>query len=160
MDAEGPVGGSGAATGFTLLEVLIAFIIAALGIAALLQGASGGLQGAQAAAHYEEALSRAQSRLALLQSFQPGEQRGDDGGGFTWRVLVQPGGSTPAPVSARPPARGAPPPGAATRELPDAAALRLVLYAVDVSILWQLDGSPRQVTLRSQRLGLAAADGP
>ena len=135
--------------GFTLLEVLVAFIIAAIAIAALLQGASGGLHSVQAAAHYQEAVSRAQSRMALLQSsLAPGEQQGDDGGGFTWRVRVQPGASTPVPQPPR-----AQPAGPNRSE-------RLVLYAVAVSIAWRLDGGDREVTLYSQRLGTAVPAGP
>ena len=148
--------------GFTLLEIIVAFIIAAIGIAALVRGASGGLAGAQAAAHYQEAVSRAQSRLALLAAakLQSGEQRGDDGGGYTWRVFVQPGASTPAP---QPPARGggAANPTSQTAAAPSPArAVQLVLYAVSVTIGWTLDGGNRQVTLYSQRLGLSEPDGP
>ena len=150
--------------GFTLLEILVAFIIAAIGIAALVQGASGGLGGAQAAAHYQEAVSRAQSRLALLAAarLQPGEQRGDDGGGYSWRVFIQPGASTPAP---QPPAKspaaggGAANPTSQTPPTP-ARAAQLVLYAVSVTIGWALDGGDRQVTLYSQRLGLSEPEGP
>ena len=46
--------------GFTLLEVLVAFIIAALALGVLFQGGIGGLTTANAAARYDEALSRAQ----------------------------------------------------------------------------------------------------
>lgn len=147
--------------GFTLLEILVAFIIAAIAIAALLQGASGGLQSVQAAGHYQEAVSRAQSRMALLQtSLSPGEQQGDDGGGFTWRVRVQPSASSPIP---RPPGpQGAQAGGAQAGGTQAGAGRseRLVLYAVAVSIAWQLDGGNREVTLYSQRLGTAAPDGP
>ena len=152
----------GRGAGFTLLEVLVAFIIAALAIGALLQGSAGGLQNARVAAHYQEAISRAQSRMDLLQAnLRPGEQRGDDGGGFTWRVLVQPGATVPRPRPARaPPPGGQPgaPPGspAATAQ----PAEQTVLYAVSVTIAWQLDGGNREVTLSSQRLGVAPMEGP
>ena len=133
---------AGGADGFTLLEVLVAFIIAALALAALFQGAAGGLQSARVASHYQEAVARAQSRLAALStSIQPGVQGGDDGGGFLWQTTVQAG---PAVVVPRP----------ATR-LGQQDVDRTVLYAVTVVLSWQMDGGVRQVALSTQRLGLA-----
>ncbi len=130
--------------GFTLLEVMVAFIIAALALGALTQGASAGLQSARVAAHYQEALSRARSRMAALEtSLQPGEQRGDDGGGFTWRVLVQPRATAGAPRPNDPPRPG-----------------RAVLCAVLVEIAWRMDGGSRTVSLTSQRLGAAPPQPP
>ena len=137
----------GETNGFTLLEVLIAFIIAALAVTALLQGAAAGLQNARVAAHTQEASARAQSRLAALSArLQPGEQSGDDGGGFLWRTVVQPGLAVTVP---RP----------ATRLGPQGVD-RTVLYAVTVAVSWSSDGSPRQVVLQTQRLGIAPADPP
>ena len=131
--------------GFTLLEVMIAFVIAALALAALTQGASGGLQSARVAAHYQEALARARSHMAALEtSVQAGEQRGDDGGGFAWRVLVQPRSTAAA---ARP---GVDPPRAG----------RAVLYRVTVAVSWRMDGDAREVALSTQRLGLAPPEPP
>jgi general secretion pathway protein I len=82
-----------AAAGFTLLEVLAAFIIAALGSILLYQAAFEGAANATAAARYQEAVVRAQSRLAsigVLTSLQPETLSGDDGGGFTWRLIITP----------------------------------------------------------------------
>lgn len=133
--------------GFTLLEVLVAFIIAALALAALLQGAAGGLQNARVAAHTQEAVARAQSRLATLSAtLQPGELSGDDGGGFLWRTVVQPG---PAVVVPRP-----------ATQLGQQAVDRTVLYAVAVAVSWRSDGGQRQVVLETQRLGLAPPEPP
>ncbi len=130
--------------GFTLLEVLVAFIIAALALGALTQGVAGGLQSARVAAHYQEALSRARSRLATLDaSLQPGEQRGDDGGGFAWRVLVQPTATAGAPRPSDPLRAG-----------------RAVLYAVRVEVAWRMDGGRSEVALMTQRLGTAPPDLP
>ncbi len=144
--------------GFTLLEVVVAFLIAALALAALLQGSTGGLQNARTAAHYGEAIARAQSRLAALSAtLQPGEQSGDDGGGFTWRVVVRPGPSVAVP---RPPA--APRPGTAlpVNRQPNGAVDRTVLYDVSVAITWRTDGAARQVALSTRRLGLAPPEPP
>ena len=124
--------------GFTLLEVLIAFVIAGLALAALTEAALGGLHATQAAAHVEEALSRARSRLAAAAlNPRPGEQSGDDGGGFTWRVLIRPAATEAAEEGAR----------------------RPVLYDIQVEVAWTLDGGTRRVTLETMRLGSAAAEG-
>ncbi len=70
----------------------------------------------------QEALSRARSRLAALgRAAAPGEQTGDDGGGFRWRTSVQ-----PAAVSAARP--GGP------------AAFRPALYALTAVVSWGGDG--------------------
>lgn len=125
--------------GFTLLEVLVALVIAGLAIGALLQGALGGLQSARIAGHYDEALSRARSRLAILSHgapVAPGVLQGDDGGGFLWRTQVSALAMLPGS------------PGQATRP---------ALYAVAVTIAWRMDGPERSVRLDSQVLATAPA---
>ena len=133
--------------GFTLLEVLVAFAIAAAALAALTQGALGGLQSVRVSGHVQEAVARARSRLAVLGHavpLAPGEQEGDDGGGFRWRQRVTPvGDPQPAPT-------GAAPPGAA----------RPVLLDVSVAVSWRLDGRAREVVLRTRRLGLLPPEPP
>lgn len=130
--------------GFTLLEVLIAFLIAALALAALTRGAGGGLSAARIAAHTQDALSRARSRLAgLATSLRPGEQSGDDGGRFTWRTQVMPIATAAAPRPDAPPRPGRP-----------------ILYAVAVTIAWSADGPGRNVTLASERVSLAPPEPP
>ena len=140
-DSAGPDGGfAGPDGGFTLLEVLVAFAIAALALAALTQGAAGGLQSARVAGHVQEALSRARSHLAAA-ALAPvaGEQQGDDGGGFAWQA-------TTAPVQTAAPGReGVDPPRIG----------RAVLYAVRVRVSWSLDGGLREVVLTTQALGVA-----
>ena len=131
--------------GFTLLEVLVAFIIAAFALGALTQGAAGGLQSARVSGHYQEALSRARSRLATLGAAPaPGGQRGDDGGGYAWQVDV-----TPVATAGRP-REGVDPPRPG----------RAMLLAVKVRISWRMDGGEREVVLATERLGLAAPEPP
>jgi general secretion pathway protein I len=115
--------------GFTLLEALIAFIILALALAGLLQGTLAGLRATQAAGRTEEALARARSRLAALEAMPilPGDQRGEDGGGFAWRMRI----------------------------VPEASSGGLTLYAVTVAIGWRDGATPREVRLETQRLGPA-----
>ena len=116
--------------GFTLLEALIAFAIAALALSALLQGALAGLRATQAASRTEEALARARSRLAALEAapVAPADRRGDDGGGFAWRLRV-----VPVQTSGG-----------------------LTLYGVTVAVGWRDGDTPREVRLETQRLGPAA----
>ena len=130
--------------GFTLLEVLVAFLIAALALGALSQGAAGGLQSARVSGHYQEALSRARSRLAALETPEPGETSGDDGGGFSWQVRV-----TPLATAGR------------AREGVDAMRPgRAVLLGVTVRIAWRIAGGAREVVLETERVGLAPPDPP
>lgn len=120
--------------GFTLIEVLIAFVIAALGIAIMMQSVGTGLLGADQAARYAEAAQRAQSHLAEIgvrAPLTPGTQQGEDGDRFAWTVVI-------AAVDNRPAARGA-----------SAAAL----YRIDVSVAWATGSRPRAVTLTTFRIG-------
>ena len=131
--------------GFTLLEVLVAFVIMALAVAALLQGAGAGLRNTRVSAHTQEAVARAQSRLAAvgpgpMATLPTGEQSGDDGGGYLWRTRVDAGPSVAVPQAT--------------------GVERVVLYAVTVAISWRMDGDARQVTLATQRLGLAPPEPP
>lgn len=142
MGHEGRRGGDG---GFTLLEVLAAFVIAALALGALTQGAAGGLQSARVAGHYQEALSRAQSRLATLGAAPAlGVQDGDDGGGYRWRVSV-----VPIATAARGRGGADPPrPG------------RAQLLAVTVRVSWRMDGGERDVVLATERVVTAPPEPP
>lgn len=146
--------------GFTLLEVLVAFIIAALALGVLFQGALGGLRSVRVAGHYQEALSRARSHLATLDRGGPlvaGEQTGDDGSGFHWRMRIAPL-ATAAVAAAAAPAL----PGAVASD-PDAAgpsAPRAALYAVRVAVSWTSDGGAREVVLDSERVGPAPPRAP
>ena len=71
--------------GFTLLEVMIAFLIASLALGAIAAGVSTALQASRTASRYEEATVRAQSRLEETVHggrLMPGQWEGDDGGGY------------------------------------------------------------------------------
>jgi general secretion pathway protein I len=113
-----------AEAGFTLLEVLAAFVIAALATLVLCQAGFSGAAESAAAARYEEAVARAQSRLAAvgrLGPLRPEIQSGDDGGGYHWQLRV----------TARQAGGG------------------LALYAVQVTERF----GNREVTLRTEMLG-------
>jgi general secretion pathway protein I len=79
--------------GFTLLEVMAAFVIASLATLVLYQAGFNGASEAVTAARTQEAVVRAQSRLAsigVLTALQPEQLSGDDGAGFLWRLNIAP----------------------------------------------------------------------
>lgn len=132
--------------GFTLVEVLVAFVIAALALGVLFRGGLDGLVSARVAGRMEEAVARAQSRLTALchgAKLADGTQSGDDGGGFAWRSSVATAGVVIVPrVSEDEPRRP----------------LRATLFAVHVTISWGSTPA-RAVTLDTSCLSLAKADG-
>ena len=129
--------------GFLLLEVLVAFVIAALALAVLFEGAVGGLRATALAGRYDQAIARARSHLAAVGGraswLAPGVQAGDDGSGFRWQVRVVPVAAT---VLAAPPTR------------------RLILYRVSVTESWKAEGAQRDVRLTTARLQQEAWAGP
>jgi general secretion pathway protein I len=82
------------AGGFSLLEVLVAFIIVALVVTALFRLYGGALGNASAADDWTRALLVAQSRLALAASARPLREATDAGsdadGRIDWRTSVIP----------------------------------------------------------------------
>lgn len=123
--------------GFALLEVLIAFAIAAMALGLLFQAASSSGGAAKQAGNYEEAVSRAKSRMAAVgrdSDIGPGENDGDDGQAYRWRVKISPSAVARAPA-------GGPP-----------VTTHLTLYDVEVAISWTDSGHKREVVLHSQRL--------
>jgi len=129
------------AAGFTLIEVLVALAIASLGLGFLMLAAGTGLGNAGLADQTIEATRRAQSHLAALgviAPLKPGEQSGDDGGGYSWRVRI----SQPVTQTGVPPAIAAQSP--------------LGLYTVEVTVSWRNGALAKSVSLQSQRLGRVA----
>jgi general secretion pathway protein I len=128
--------------GFTLLEVLIAFIIAGLAVAALMQAGGSGLASSLAAARYQEAVSRARSHLDAAvhgTALGPADTQGDDGEGFQWHLRVTPAATT---------MRQAP---ALARRITTA----VTLYAVSVTISWRDGHGTREVRLDSAQVAEA-----
>jgi general secretion pathway protein I len=121
------------ASGFTLIEVLVALAIAALGLAFLVAATGTGLQNATVADQYIQAVGRAQARMAQLGITIPlktGDYSGDDGGGYRWRVHV-----------------GAPSSHAASGNQ------ILNLYPVRTSVSWSSGLLQRTVSFNSERTG-------
>ena len=138
--------------GFTLLEVLVAFVIAALAIGVMIDGVVGGLRSASAASQAQQATALARSRLAaagaaITSGVPPGDSSGSDGA-FRWRVHVAATGTAHLP-------RIDPVSEGVTTRTPEA-----TLYGITVIVSWSAgttSGRERQVRLDSARIGLPAA---
>jgi general secretion pathway protein I len=133
--ADRRASGRANSSGFTLIEVVVALAIAALGLGALMAAAGSGLENARLADQFIEATRRAQSRLVQVGAtmpLEPGEQSGDDGGGFSWRLRI-----SPVAFHAATPQSGQQP---------------LTLYNVEVTIGWLSGRTTRTVSLQSQRV--------
>ncbi len=130
----------GRAGGFTLLEVLVAFVIAALALGVLYSGGIEGLAATRLASRRDEAVLRAAARLEAAchgARLAPGLQSGDDGSGFSWRTQVQVADSAVL-------ARG-------STDDPRAK-LRLTLFSVGVTISWPGGLRPHAVSLATRCL--------
>lgn len=130
--------------GFTLLEVLIAAVIATVMFGVLLQTTVSGIRTVRGARSYEFAMALAQSHLAMLgrnMATVAPESQGRDGP-FDWRVNVRPEAVT------------SPGPGIVNWFLHRDEA-RTTLYAVSISVSWEAEGQRRSVLLDTQRLGFA-----
>jgi general secretion pathway protein I len=127
------------ASGFTLLEVVVALAIAGLALVGLFQAGSGGLFAVDSAARAEEAVQRAQSHLAAVgrdAALVAGEFTGDDGGGFRWTLRVHP---------------------VTKRQSPGLdGGSSAVLFNVEVAVSWPAAVGERSVVLRTLRLGTVA----
>ncbi|MCB8883203.1 prepilin-type N-terminal cleavage/methylation domain-containing protein [Acidisoma cellulosilytica] len=130
--------------GFTLLEVLVAFIIASLAFAVLAGAALDGMRSASLSNRYQEALTRARSHLAAIgPALQPSDRQGDEGDGFHWHVRIVQLASAPVILAL---------PGGNAR--PSAA--HATLYAISVGMSWG-EHRRRQVELDSERVGTTSA---
>lgn len=79
-------------SGYTLVEVLVAFVILALTLTVLMRIFSGGLRNVSVSSDYATATLIAESRLAATgvdEPLRPGEASGSEGERFEWTVSVQ-----------------------------------------------------------------------
>lgn len=128
--------------GFTLLEVLVAMLIAAAMFAVLLETALTGVRTVRVAGAYETAITLARSHLAMLgrnPADEAADQHGSDGP-FDWRVRI-----TPEAVADR----GT---GIVNRFLHRNEA-RVGLYAISVVVSWRSEGHRRELRVDTKRLG-------
>jgi general secretion pathway protein I len=80
-------------SGFSLLEVLVAFVILSLVLTMIFRVTSGSLNSIGAADHYAKALLIAESKLALVGSEIPlemGEVSGSENDDFNWTLSISP----------------------------------------------------------------------
>lgn len=129
--------------GFSLLEVLVAFVILALTLSVIMRIFSGGLRNVALADDYSHAVLLAQSRLAEL-SVQPqeGEASGEFDGKYRWHSTIHPWVDDAGAA-----------PGAVVQPLP------VRLMAIEVGVAWGAEGGrSREVTLHT--LQLVPAPGP
>lgn len=134
--------------GLTLLEVLIAFAIAALALGVMFNGALGGLRATHVAADYQVATALARSHLAALGNgtgMTAREQEGDEGDGFHYRIKITPAATARLARSELETAQGTPP-------------MMATLFSVTVIVSWKKDGAPREVRLDTERLTAVAAE--
>lgn len=120
--------------GYSLIEVLVAFMILALALTVLLRIFSGGLSNVSASADYARAVLVAETQLAgtgIASELAPGETTGEVAGRYRWsrKVTAFPlrgtAGASEPPVSA---------------------------YQVTVTVEWPRGTQLRQVDLTSLRL--------
>jgi general secretion pathway protein I len=129
--------------GFTLLEVIIALIIAGIATGALFEAVGAGLHETQTASMYDQAIVRAKSHLAAAThgtKLVASTRSGDDGGGFRWQLRVAPVAS--ALVRSVDPVD----PGAA-------GSIPVVLYGVTVVVSWGDGSTRRDVRLDTEQVG-------
>ena len=121
-------------SGYTLIEVLVAFMILVLALTVLLRIFSGGLRNVSVSSDYATATVIAESRLAAAGidvPLRPGETSGTEGERFEWTLSVQDYQPRPGYRSA---ARGV-----------DA-------YRVTVTVEWPNGDNTRSVALSTVRL--------
>lgn len=125
--------------GFTLIEVLVAFVIVTLALTVAYRGMLDGVTATQLSNRMQDALSRAQSHMAAIghgMQLAPLEQGGDDGSTFHWHIRITPAQTATGTSSS------------------------LALYHVQVTESWSdpsAGSGRRAVVLRSLRLAARAA---
>lgn len=125
--------------GFSLLEVLVAFVVAGLVVGMLLQLLGSTLRNMALAEAYSLASQVAESRLAAVGSEIPVSSDTvsgvDSGSGYHWQVVMQ---AVPADE---------------TVEKLEKMALALYLYRVEVTVTWEEGDKPHVFRLASLRFG-------
>jgi general secretion pathway protein I len=135
--------------GFTLLEVIVAFVISALAVALLYQGTTGGLAATASASRTNEAVLLARSHLAAIghgDAIAQQDSSGVDGDGYSWHLHIKPIASREMNLSDSDRANDTKPTNA-------------VLYDILVTETWQDGPRTRMVSLGTRRFDLRTASG-
>lgn len=122
--------------GFSLLEVLVAFVVMGLVVGVILQLFGSSMRGVALADEYSFAIQVAESRLAAVGNEIPVEEGSTSGeekaSGYRWEVRME-------PIEL----------GDEQEKIP----VPLQLYHVDVAVTWQTGEKPREFHLSSLRFG-------
>ncbi|RFC32855.1 MAG: general secretion pathway protein I [Candidatus Nitrotoga sp. SPKER] len=127
--------------GFSLLEVLVAFVILALILGVLMQIFSGGLRNASRVDEYQQATLLGQSKLALIGIETPlkvSESDGEFNAVYRWHVSIRPYLVPPTQTNDQ---TGLPVP-----------ILPVSLLEVEIQVLWGDSAQPRSASLKTLRL--------
>lgn len=127
--------------GFSLLEVLVAFVILGLVLGALMEIFSGGLRNVGLAGEYQRAALLAQSKLATVGIELPlkeSESNGEFDSTYRWQISIRPYQSTQ--IEAANQAAGPTP------------VMPVALVEVEIKVLWGADDRVRTVSLKTLRL--------
>lgn len=128
-------------SGFSLLEVLVAFVILAMVMGTLMQIFQGGLRNASLAGEYQQAVLLGQSKLATLGvelPLKPAELNGQFDSNFRWQMSIRPYIDTEQPSGAQSGVPAATPP--------------VDMLDVEMKVLWGDTSQPRAVTLKTLKL--------
>jgi general secretion pathway protein I len=120
--------------GFTLLEVLVAFVILLLAFAVLMRIFATGSRGLVATDDVNLAVAFAQADLAMVGVTEPleaGERNGELAQGYRWERAIAPFPTREEELSANVPS----------------------LYQVTTRISWERNGRPRELSLTTLRIG-------
>ncbi len=133
-----------ASGGFTLLEIVLAVSILALGLAMAMRATTDALRQSRQAAEYTEVALHAQNLLDLVgmeAPLEPGEDSGEFGdSGYRWRLLVAPY----EPIEQRGPVGG--PVGAGVE-----------LLELELTVEWERGEQRREARFRTLRAMLPGA---
>ena len=127
--------------GFSLLEVLVAFVILGLVLGTLMQIFSGGLRNVTRAGEFQRAVMLAQSKLAVVGIEMPlaeGQSNGDFDANYRWQVSIRPYQDSEMETADQ---AGVP-----------KALLPVTLLEVEVRVLWGELDQARNVSLKTLRL--------
>ncbi len=126
--------------GFTLIEILVAFMILTLSLTVLFRIFSGGLRNVELSSNYTQAVLVAESQLAaagITAPLETGESSGEWGERFRWQRVIE----TYLPRDGETEPAGG-----------------IEGYRVTVNVDWELSGQKRRLTLSSIRLRKAGSE--
>jgi len=135
--------------GFTLLEVLVAFMIVALASAVLYEGGAGGVGASATAMKYMEALSLARSHLAEIghgSAIPIEDQTVAEGEGFSYRLHITEAGRRKLTLTEN-------------DRADDTTLANAILFEIEVTESWKTAFGIRAVKLATRRFEVRTATG-